>query len=161
MALPSLPAQGSTDWYNHYSNMHDSLDRMSQVGGVLLDDFAGGTDDVKLTAALAYAAAQTYKPAILLGNRRNDKGVIHISAGEGLIDTAWYGRANGVSEDVPFIYCEGGTVYVRNVFWQRDQSQGAGKNPVVVKTGTGKVYADNTVTVTDASGTVIEPDGRL
>lgn len=399
MALPSLPAQGSTSWYPHYSKMHDSLDRVSQVGGVLLDDFDGGTDDIKLTAALAYAAAQTYKPAILLGNRRydfntqrtmfpgmriygaspgsydqvrsgnpfptavylniggnngwlvapdgltpgvnigrlsfngnastrwmhpnaaaniqtglfedlsfngfrsvigsqgvnmpftittfrgfwninngaevqiaiggsdcsmwetgsinldsppalradssdlirfgalskstvgpiyltadrssgavinstnvgqlvirgmryegrnantpchgavlrvsgnsgyvlrdswfgyamsnpatngrNDKGVIHISDGEGLIDTAWYGRATGVSEDVPFIYCEGGTVYVRNIFWQRNQAQGAGKKPVVVKTGTGKVYADNSVTVTDAAGTVIAPDGVL
>jgi len=38
-------------------------------GTVLLDQFAGTTDDDKLTAALQYAAAQTYIPTILLGGR--------------------------------------------------------------------------------------------
>lgn len=37
---------------------------------LLLDSFTG-TDDQKLTAAMAHAAAQTVKPAIVLGNRRH------------------------------------------------------------------------------------------
>lgn len=39
-------------------------------GGVLLDSFAGATDDAKLTAALTYAAAQTIKPHIFFSNRQ-------------------------------------------------------------------------------------------
>jgi len=37
--------------------------------GVPLDSFTGADDDAKLTAAMTYAAAQTYPPPILLGNR--------------------------------------------------------------------------------------------
>jgi hypothetical protein len=40
------------------------------VGAVVLDDFAGSTDDAKFAAALSYIAAQTYRPALLLTNRR-------------------------------------------------------------------------------------------
>lgn len=36
------------------------------VGYVRADDFPGSTDDERLTAALAYAAAQPYKPAVML-----------------------------------------------------------------------------------------------
>lgn len=38
-------------------------------GIVLLDSFSGASDDAKLTAAMSYAAAQTYRPAIMLGAR--------------------------------------------------------------------------------------------
>jgi hypothetical protein len=38
-------------------------------GNVALDSFSGADDDAKLTAALTYAAAQTYHPAIVFGNR--------------------------------------------------------------------------------------------
>ena len=38
-------------------------------GWTPLDSYAGATDDDKLTAALAYAQAQTYKPTIVLSNR--------------------------------------------------------------------------------------------
>src|SRR5689334_1660456 len=38
--------------------------------GVELDAFDGASDDDKLDAALAYAAAQTYKPTIVLGTRQ-------------------------------------------------------------------------------------------
>lgn len=37
--------------------------------GVALDSFTGATDDAKLTAAISYAAAQTYPPAIRWANR--------------------------------------------------------------------------------------------
>ena len=40
------------------------------AGGVLLDDFAGANDDAKFAAALAYVAAQTFRPTLLLTNRR-------------------------------------------------------------------------------------------
>lgn len=42
---------------------------LTQVGVRPLDGFAGATDDEKLTAALTYAAAQTYPPGIGLTNR--------------------------------------------------------------------------------------------
>jgi hypothetical protein len=42
------------------------------AGGVALDTFAGSTDDDKFSGALAYIAAQTYRPALLLSNRRYD-----------------------------------------------------------------------------------------
>jgi hypothetical protein len=37
----------------------------------MLDSFDGANDDAKLTAAMAYCAAQTYKPAILISNRQH------------------------------------------------------------------------------------------
>ncbi|QKW36520.1 hypothetical protein HUT06_22950 [Actinomadura sp. NAK00032] len=40
------------------------------VNSVALEDFAGGTDDERLTRALSYAAAQTYKPVIMLAQPR-------------------------------------------------------------------------------------------
>lgn len=41
----------------------------SYPGVASLDSFAGATDEAKLTAALSYAAAQTYVPPIALSNR--------------------------------------------------------------------------------------------
>lgn len=50
-----------------------AADRASGVpGGVALDDFPGATDDAKFAAALAHIAAQTFRPALLLGNRRHE-----------------------------------------------------------------------------------------
>ncbi|RFS85476.1 hypothetical protein D0T12_10595 [Actinomadura spongiicola] len=40
------------------------------VDSVKLEDFAGTSDDQRLTKALSYVAAQTYKPAILLAQHR-------------------------------------------------------------------------------------------
>jgi len=40
------------------------------LGQVALDSFAGANDDAKLSAAMAYASGQTYKPAIMLSNRQ-------------------------------------------------------------------------------------------
>jgi hypothetical protein len=42
---------------------------IGQASGLLLDLFAGASDDAKLTTALAYVAAQAYPPPILLGPR--------------------------------------------------------------------------------------------
>lgn len=44
-------------------------DAHAGIGGVALDSFAGGSDDAKLTAAMSYAAAQSFPPFILLNNR--------------------------------------------------------------------------------------------
>lgn len=60
-----LPAQGSTSWYSHYSQMDAGL-RDLDGRGVYLDSFSGSTDDAKLTAAMSYCSAQTYRPPILL-----------------------------------------------------------------------------------------------
>lgn len=66
MAYSSLPPAGSTDWYSHYAD----LDRATS-GVVQLDSFPGANDDAKLTAALSYAAAQTYIPWVQFpGGRR-------------------------------------------------------------------------------------------
>jgi hypothetical protein len=63
--IPSLPPSGNTSWYSHYAALDDAV---RQEGEIMrrLSDFAGANDDAKLTAALTYAAAQTYKPTILL-----------------------------------------------------------------------------------------------
>lgn len=77
MAIPSLPAQGSTEWYSHYQSLDETVRGLeakpageTPVGGVRLESFIGATDDDKLTAAMNYVAAQTYKPAILLSENR-------------------------------------------------------------------------------------------
>jgi hypothetical protein len=41
-------------------------------GVIEVDSFAGATDDAKLTNAIAYASAQTYKPTMRLSSRRWD-----------------------------------------------------------------------------------------
>lgn len=64
MPIPNLPAEGSTAWYNHYAMLHYESTRAP--GGVTLEAFPGNTDDEKLTAAITYVKAQTYKPAIML-----------------------------------------------------------------------------------------------
>jgi hypothetical protein len=82
---------------------------------------------------------------------RDDAGVIHVTAGTLVVDGAWYGRATGVAESVPFIYASGtAKVFVRNV--QVQTGTGAptwtGK-PIVARLGssTATVDADSTVTV--------------
>lgn len=80
MARPTLPAAGATGWAaTMAAAINDVSDRADQalsggssgmVGGVALDSFAGADDDAKLTAAMAYASAQTVKPPILFGNRQ-------------------------------------------------------------------------------------------
>lgn len=68
----SLPPEGSTDWYAHYASIHgDVVDLLAVppgetlgTGVVQLDSFSGANDDAKLTAAMSYAAAQTWRPAI-------------------------------------------------------------------------------------------------
>ncbi|WP_329521147.1 hypothetical protein [Spirillospora sp. NBC_01491] len=71
LAAP-MPAQGATGWAAPLeSNLGDVRDRTrvhEATYGVPLDAFSG-TDDQKLTAAMAYAAAQTRPPAIVLSSR--------------------------------------------------------------------------------------------
>lgn len=43
--------------------------RLAHAGTIGLDSFTGASDNAKLTSAMSYAAAQTYKPLIELGNR--------------------------------------------------------------------------------------------
>jgi len=78
MARPILPVAGATGWAATMAGaINDVSDRadlaLAGAGGtpgvVLLDSFAGATDDDKLTAALSYCAAQTQIPAVMLGNR--------------------------------------------------------------------------------------------
>lgn len=73
-ALPSaFPAKGQPDWdVPLVSNVNDLASRnavQEAVHGAPLDSFPGSSDDAKLTNAMAYAAAQTRPPAIVLGLR--------------------------------------------------------------------------------------------
>lgn len=62
----TLPAQGSTAWYAHYASMDATVRAMANEG-FRLDEF-DGTDDEKLTAAIATQKAATDRnlPAIVL-----------------------------------------------------------------------------------------------
>lgn len=73
---------------------------------------------------------------------RNDGGVVHVSGGNVYIEGCTYRRANGVAENVPFVYATGGKVRIRNV----RGSQFTGK-PVVRQTVAGLIDADDSVTV--------------
>lgn len=67
------PANGATGWGDTLNgNLTDMEARVVQheaAYGVLVDSFAGSTDDAKLAAAMTYAKAQTRPPALLLANR--------------------------------------------------------------------------------------------
>lgn len=69
MALPTLPAQGDTSWYDWAK----SVDEATLRGPLWLDSFqntAGNlTDEQLLTDAFAYMQAQTYAPTLMLGPR--------------------------------------------------------------------------------------------
>lgn len=54
---------GHVPEHNRITSIIDNL------GITVLDSFAGGSDDAKLTAAMSYAAAQTHPPVIQLTNR--------------------------------------------------------------------------------------------
>jgi hypothetical protein len=70
----SPPAIGASNWGGANNAALTALATRQQqnelVRGIPLDAFDGASDDDKLTTALAYAAAQTYKPAIVLGHRQ-------------------------------------------------------------------------------------------
>lgn len=65
-SIPSLPAEGSTSWYSHYSALDDVARNPNGEIMVRLSDFAGADDDAKLTAAMSYCSAQTYKGITIL-----------------------------------------------------------------------------------------------
>lgn len=67
--MTALPSSGSTSWYSHYSEIDEKVRTQMSPGFVHLDDFAGATDDDKLTACLAYVSAQSRIPAIQLPGR--------------------------------------------------------------------------------------------
>lgn len=73
-ALPgTMPPAGVPGWHTSLNaNLADIQARTNlheAAYGAPLDAFAGTTDDARLDAAMAYAAAQTRPPAILLSNR--------------------------------------------------------------------------------------------
>ncbi len=72
-ATYAAPAHGATGWDTNLNTfLQGAADRINvheNTWGVPLDAFAGTTDDAKLVAAMSYAAAQTYGPAIMLGRR--------------------------------------------------------------------------------------------
>lgn len=70
--IPTLPASGSTNWYSHYSALDTAARNPVGKIAVRISDFAGANDDARLTAAMAYCAAQTYKGiTILLDENKN------------------------------------------------------------------------------------------
>lgn len=73
---------------------------------------------------------------------RNDGGIIHVAGGSVLVDGGFYERATGVSENVPFVNVTGGRAIVRNI-----QAKGFSGLPIVQRSGSGSVIADETVQV--------------
>lgn len=86
MVYPKVVAPGdplmAADWNDHQAATQAAQARADYAaslipggstagmpGLVLLDSFAGSSDDQKLTNAMSYAAAQTYRPGIVLGAR--------------------------------------------------------------------------------------------
>lgn len=69
MALRDIPLPDPTASAKHIAALDAGM-RLLDSRGVHLDSFDGGVDDDRLTAAMSYAAAQTYRPPILLGNRQ-------------------------------------------------------------------------------------------
>jgi hypothetical protein len=69
----TLPAHGSTNWDTALNAAVNAVvgrvNAHETAWSVPLDVFTGSTDDAKLQAAMAYAAAQTYAPAIALARR--------------------------------------------------------------------------------------------
>lgn len=70
---------------------------------------------------------------------RDDGGVIHVAAGNVLVDGVVHHPATGVGEDVPLVHVAAGRVRVRNVL--------ADFRPVVRQAAPGLVDADDTVRV--------------
>lgn len=71
MGLVPTSSSASTDAADHASHHNKYLQSIIDCIGAPLDSFAGADDDAKLTAAMTYASAQTYKPAIILGSREH------------------------------------------------------------------------------------------
>lgn len=88
--------------------------------------------DVWLSYAMASPSATS----------RDDRGVVHVTGGNVLLDGIDYERATGVAESVPLLYASGGKVRVRNV-----NGRGFTGKPVVRQARTGLVDADNSVTL--------------
>lgn len=70
---PALPSFHQDPWFTTMDgalvSMRDRARAHEAAWGHALDSFTGANDDAKLAAAITYAKAQTYAPAILLGNR--------------------------------------------------------------------------------------------
>lgn len=86
---------------------------------------------------------------------RDDQGVIHVTSGDVDLQGAWYGVADGVSRSIPFLYASGGKVRIRDTHTQPTQNWTT--KPVVVQAGTAIIDADNSVTVIDGNGNVLQP----
>lgn len=100
-------------------------------GSVLrLDGGCGAVRD----AWIAYGMANPSR------NGGTSKGLIHITAGNWILDGLTYKRATGVSESVPLVYVSGGNVVVRNA-----TGRGFSGKPVVQVVG-GSVSTDTSVT---------------
>lgn len=73
MSLTPVPAVHSAGDSGHIAD-HNAIRTMLaslRSGSVWLDDFTDSGDDAKLTAAMSYAAAQTYPPVIQLAARQH------------------------------------------------------------------------------------------
>lgn len=86
---------------------------------------------------------------------RDDKGTVHVTAGDVDIQGGWYAVANGVSRDTPFLYASGGKIRIRDMHTQPTQSWTT--KPVVVQAGSAVIDADNSVTVKDGNGNILQP----
>lgn len=71
---------------------------------------------------------------------RDDRGVIHVSSGQVVLDGISYEKATAASTTTPLVYVASGQVRIRNVF-------ASGFKPTVRQAVAGLIDADDTVTV--------------
>jgi hypothetical protein len=76
---------------------------------------------------------------------RDDRGVVHITSGQVVLDGISYEKADAASPTTPLIYVDSGQVRIRNVFAD-------GFKPTVRQAAPGLIDADDTVTVVTGEG---------
>ncbi|GAA5113088.1 hypothetical protein GCM10023339_16970 [Alloalcanivorax gelatiniphagus] len=71
---------------------------------------------------------------------RDDRGVVHVTSGQVVLDGVSYEKATAASTTTPLVYVDSGQVRIRNVFAD-------GFRPTVRQSAPGLIDADDTVTV--------------
>lgn len=87
-----------------------------------------------------------------LGHPTTDAGAIHVTGGAAMIDGVTYDKATAIAESVPFVYNNGGRVYVTNTF--KASKGGVWTGQPVVQNVSGTCYIDESVDYVKTGGTM-------
>ena len=85
-------------------------------------------------------------PGSANGGSSANRGVVHITDGNVVLDGNYYRPANGVAQSVPFVFISGGSLTIRNIVG--NDTSGNLFTPVVLAATGVTVRSDDTVTVT-------------